>query len=430
MMLDDALLLVTELVTNSVVHAGTQIELHVDLGPDCVRLEVIDRRPGALPEVCDEPDKTSEGGRGIFLLDALAQEWGTRHFPGGKAVWFRLDVSDRVAPRLLPQQLPWPGAPPSPPVISWLLGLPTDMEEWLGPKQLLSELLYRLCGAMDLQHGWLLAESELDGGHWSVVTAHDRDEPAPPVDDVHRLAFAGADHLWFREDRLLLLPLRRGTGVLGALVVGGADGPDAGAVAMLRLVADRMAVVLRDDRAHAAQQRDREALALLAEASELFAGTLDVTLAVTLAAQLVVPHFATWSGVYMVDDHGVHLAAVAHALEKELPLLREGLIGPTALALVQRVARGLGDHPALVSAHELPRALQVTGGEVLAVPLVARRRLLGVMLVGRSFRSSQQSDDVGLLLDLASIRGPGSDRPRVDQLKVPSGSEESGLLRS
>jgi hypothetical protein len=103
--------------------------------------------------------------------------------------------------------------------------------------------------------------------------------------------------------------------VFGALVVGDASHLDETGVALSRLVGDRMGVVLRDDRAHTAQLRDRASLALLAEAGELLAGTLDVTLAVTLATQLMVPRFATWAAVYTSDEDGVRLAAVTHKEE-------------------------------------------------------------------------------------------------------------------
>ena len=295
-LLDDALLLVSELVTNAVMHAGTELELRIDIGPDLARVEVIDHGLGS-PIRYGDPAEAREGGRGVFLLDALAQEWGTRHFAGGKSVWFVLGVADRVA-RPAPVRPPRPASPPSPPVVSWLLGLPSDLEERLSPAQLIGELLHRLCGAMDLDQGWLFAESVGDAEQWSVVAAHDPVHPAPEADEVRRLARAGADHLLEDGSGLLVLPLRRRTGVFGALVVGEADRLDETGVALTRLVGDRMGVVLRDDRAYAAQLRDRGSLALLAEASELFAGTLDVTLAVTLTAQLVVPRFATWSAVY------------------------------------------------------------------------------------------------------------------------------------
>jgi sigma-B regulation protein RsbU (phosphoserine phosphatase) len=170
-LLDDALLLVSELVTNAVVHAGTELELRIDIGPDLARIEVIDHGPG-LP-IRHGPDDASEFGRGIFLLDALAQEWGTRHFAGGKSVWFVLGLTDRIVPRPTPVRLAERGAAPSPPVVSWLLGLPSDLEERLSPAQLIGELLHRLCGAMDLKQGWLFAESVRDPAQWSVVAVHD-----------------------------------------------------------------------------------------------------------------------------------------------------------------------------------------------------------------------------------------------------------------
>ncbi len=416
-LLDDALLLVTELVTNSVVHAGTDVELHVDIGAGRVRVEVVDRGAGALPIVAGVPGADREGGRGIFLLDALAQEWGTRHFAGGKSVWFTLGVSDRLVSR--PRALrPAPrGHAPSPPVMSWLLGLPADLEERLSPAQLLGELLHRLCGAMDLTGGWLYAEGVDDSEQWAVLASHHPGTEPPAADAVRRLAREGVDQVLSGGGGLLMLPLRRRTGVFGALVVGEADHLDDNAVALARLVGDRMGVVLRDDRAHVAQLRDRGSLALLAEASEMFAGTLDVTLAVTLAGQLVVPRFATWAGVYTVEEHGVQLTAVAHRDEVGVSALRAGLEAPGALVLAETLVRELGEQPSLVAVGDLPEGLAGSIGEVLAVPLVARRRLLGVLLVGRSSGAGSAvlsaRDDSGLLLDLARRAALAVDNARL-----------------
>jgi phosphoserine phosphatase RsbU/P len=414
-MLDDALLLVSELVTNAVVHAGTDLDLRIDIGPGQARIEVIDHGRG-LPVRLGNPDDAREFGRGIFLLDALAQEWGTRHFAGGKSVWFVLGVTDRIVPRPTPLRLAERGVAPSPPVVSWLLGLPSDLEERLSPAQLIGELLHRLCGAMDLEQGWLLAESVRDPANWSVVATHDPAGEAPEAEAVRRLTRAGADQTLRDGTGLLVLPLRRRDGVFGALVLGDAEHLDETRVALSRLVGDRMGVVLRDDRAHAAQLRDRGSLALLAEASELFAGTLDVTLAVTLTAQLVVPRFASWAAVYIAEEQDVRLAAVAHEQEANAAALSDGLAGVDAHALAQQLVRELGEQPSLVPADRLPFSLTNAGSEVIAVPLVARRRLLGVLLAGRG--NGYARDDAGLLLDLARRAALAVDNARLYEART------------
>lgn len=86
--LADARLLTTELVTNSIVHArGERIELDVVVGAAHVHVAVCDQG-GGTPRVRDQDvDETS--GRGLFLVDAIADEWGS-HVDGRTAVWFRI----------------------------------------------------------------------------------------------------------------------------------------------------------------------------------------------------------------------------------------------------------------------------------------------------------------------------------------------------
>lgn len=417
-LLDDALLLVTELVTNAVVHAGTDVELHVELGGGSVRIDVVDHGGGTLPVVPEVAGNDREGGRGLFLLDALAQEWGTRHFQGGKSMWFLLGAADRAvaaAPRLRP---PRPGEVPSPPVVSWLLGLPADLEERLSAGQLLGELLHRLCGAMAVGEGWLFAEPLAGPGRWEAVAAHDPTARPPAAQNVRDVADSNRDQVLASEQGLLVLPLRRRGGVFGALVLSDGDTLDDTAVALARLVGDRMGVVLRDERAHVAQVDDRGSLALLAEASEMFAGTLDVSLAVALAAQLVVPRFATWAGVYLAEDQGARLAAVVHQDEIALTGLRACLEGASARRLADQLARELGHQPAVVPTGQLPLEVADPTAEVLAVPLVARRRLLGVLLAGRDQAAvgnpdSHAQDNGGLLLDLARRAALAVDNARL-----------------
>jgi anti-sigma regulatory factor (Ser/Thr protein kinase) len=91
-LLDDALLLISELVTNSVLHGGPPIVLAIECDGDALHVRVRDGGP-TLPVVADAPSG-AESGRGITLVDLLSDTWGVapvadEHGPG-KAVWFEL----------------------------------------------------------------------------------------------------------------------------------------------------------------------------------------------------------------------------------------------------------------------------------------------------------------------------------------------------
>ncbi|MFF9008997.1 SpoIIE family protein phosphatase [Streptomyces goshikiensis] len=97
---DDAVVLTSELVTNAVVHAGTRAEVLCLRAEDGVRVEVADRyperelplrHPGERPYA--DPDR--ESGRGLMLCAALATRWGVEYTATHKHVWFRIDLPDR-----------------------------------------------------------------------------------------------------------------------------------------------------------------------------------------------------------------------------------------------------------------------------------------------------------------------------------------------
>jgi PAS domain S-box-containing protein len=86
---DVATLLVSELVTNALVHGQPPCRLHIDAGTDVVEIAVEDADP-TLPQRVAAGD-LDESGRGYLLVEALSDEWGVRpHQGGGKAAWFRL----------------------------------------------------------------------------------------------------------------------------------------------------------------------------------------------------------------------------------------------------------------------------------------------------------------------------------------------------
>lgn len=88
---DTAQLLVSEIVTNAIVHAGTPVELNIvcHLGVS-LRTEVADASPAA-PRL-RPPRLLDEGGRGLEMVRRLASRWGVRQRGQGKVVWFELDL--------------------------------------------------------------------------------------------------------------------------------------------------------------------------------------------------------------------------------------------------------------------------------------------------------------------------------------------------
>ncbi|HVM20758.1 MAG TPA: response regulator [Egibacteraceae bacterium] len=87
---DTALLLTTELVTNAVLHAGTNVGVTVRCTHGRLRVEVGDTGPGALIMRRSGADATT--GRGLQLMEALAHRWGTSTLDSGKLVWFELQA--------------------------------------------------------------------------------------------------------------------------------------------------------------------------------------------------------------------------------------------------------------------------------------------------------------------------------------------------
>ncbi|MGV9564605.1 SpoIIE family protein phosphatase [Streptomyces sp. NPDC003480] len=96
---DDAVVLTSELVTNAVVHAGTAADVLCLRSDDGVRVEVADRYPEReIPLQSSavnmgSPDR--EGGRGLQLCAALANRWGVEYTPTHKQVWFQLHLPER-----------------------------------------------------------------------------------------------------------------------------------------------------------------------------------------------------------------------------------------------------------------------------------------------------------------------------------------------
>lgn len=108
---DSVTLLVSELVTNAVLHAMSEVVVSVARNASWVRVDVQDRSP--LLPTPREYGATGVTGRGLGLVELLATEHGVEAHPGGKTVWFTLALGDQtdVAPD---RPLPSDERPPPP----------------------------------------------------------------------------------------------------------------------------------------------------------------------------------------------------------------------------------------------------------------------------------------------------------------------------
>lgn len=95
---DDVRLVVTEIVSNAVRHGRLgDIDLHMDLHGDVLRVSVEDRTPYEPLPPATAPNPEAESGRGLFLIQLITERWGHGPAAGdpvhGTEVWAELKVS-------------------------------------------------------------------------------------------------------------------------------------------------------------------------------------------------------------------------------------------------------------------------------------------------------------------------------------------------
>jgi anti-sigma regulatory factor (Ser/Thr protein kinase) len=87
-LLDDVALLLTELTANAIRHAHGIVGVEIDLDGDRLTVRVCDEEDSE-PRV-NHAKTDDEGGRGLWLVDAIADRWGWESSEPGKVVWFEL----------------------------------------------------------------------------------------------------------------------------------------------------------------------------------------------------------------------------------------------------------------------------------------------------------------------------------------------------
>ncbi|GLY05771.1 hypothetical protein Acsp01_61500 [Actinoplanes sp. NBRC 101535] len=401
-LLNEALLLTTELSTNAVVHANTELEIEVAADSGGLTVTVTDFAPGPVEQLAVGPRNESadigevaERGRGLLLVDHFASRWGTVHEGDGKGVWFRLD---QRAGDIAPVRVPGPAETPSLGALTGLLRGGVDRPSDDGIGDLAADLLSRLAhltgaagGVMRLDRG--------DGTGRQLLARYGR-APRDNADTI-RIPFS-LQRPYSGELELDASPLGFAQALAG-------------------IVAERISLHVENDRLRRADIRRQTWMTFLAEASELLAQSLDVNLTMALIPQLVVPRLGQWCAVHTTDAWGrLQLAAATHAEEAALAQLHATLAedGPeSVLARLEETSR-LGT--------------QVMFGapmEGYAVPLVARGVRLGTLAVGRHPKHRHDPDEVAVLEDVARRAALAIDNARIhDERRAVARTLQASLL--
>ncbi|MFJ8191658.1 SpoIIE family protein phosphatase [Streptomyces sp. NPDC096094] len=351
----DALVVVSELVTNAVVHAGTDVEVGCRLEETgTLVVEATDHHPSRAPRSGDHetPHEMPEYGRGLRLVAALSEAWGITYRPGTKTVWARLPAA---------------GAETAEQIEAYAGGRGARRPEPAG------------------------TEPSGEGGGGSAGLGGPGAPAGPGVSGDQGVPGGemAPDGQMALESRPVLesQPVLEGPVVLeGPTVLYGSESQRGG---------DRWDGTARTVRRGV---RDREwlgrgALSFLAEASDLLAGQLDEDLVASLAGQLIVPRLADWCAVWLEDESlgrgawsddpgaavGARLARVWHGSESHVEELRR--------ALEKDPPRPRDPWRSGPVAHPWPGVAlgpDGTHGAALAYRLVAGGRPLGTLVIGRA----------------------------------------------
>ncbi|MFG2473801.1 SpoIIE family protein phosphatase [Streptomyces fagopyri] len=387
---DDAVVIVSELVTNAVVHAGTDVELvcRFEIGdddggagvPDAVIVEVSDHHPSRAvrEDAAERPYGTPEYGRGLRLVSALSEAWGITYRTGVKTVWARLPVDGAAE-------------------FGAGFGLDGEAGGDTGP----------LPGGA--------GEAGIDRGSGDRVPGFGRGrhgEGGPGADEG-----PGGD-----------VGRSGGTGTGG----GAETGVYAGERGIGTLGGGTTIVEPGRDPSRDHDWLNRGALSFLAEASDLLAGQLDEDLVAALAGQLLVPRLADWCAVWLEDEAtdragglglalGPRLARVWHgsenrieelrrALEKDPPRLPDSVRSRAVPVPWPGETLGAGDMLGAAGEGSGASGVDEAGGAdeaggvsgaAMAYRLIAGGRPLGTLVIGRAGLTCFPDEITGLVEDLS-----------------------------
>lgn len=424
-LVDDAVLLTSELVTNAVVHAGTPVQVTCRLADDNVEVVVRDSQPASLvPEPPDSDHVASErtSGRGLLLPSALASAWGVTYGRAAKVVWFRIGLGGAGAAledgldgltdsgaagsaaltAALRQALAAPGSAPAAaavPAAAAGFGLPGGSPA-AGPgyQELLQDTVEAARAAVGADAACALLTDE-DGELRMRAAAGTT--PAGPSPAVITVPFVVDGRV---------------TGLLAATKAHPESFRD-GEAARLQQLADRAGPALERARLSDLDRVRRERISVLAIARDLLAGHLDQDKVMALAGEAVVPRLAAWCAVLLPGADGKLRPAYArHLDESQAPALTWMLDRVCEAAAVPgRRPPGAGSRSAwrwplaAVAGGDLagapPGAAGVAGDAACCFPFAGPEAGLGVLAVGCREPERLPKDAAALVADLAARLG-------------------------
>ncbi len=390
-LLDDAVLLTSELVTNAVTHAGTPMTVAVVREEDRLRIDVVDQHPTrGLPVGANARPGTGEHGRGLLNTSALSTAWGVEYRKDHKRVWAAFALVEET----LGAEAPAGGGPEDQDVRRRgtaatagqdPLGLSGLALNQLPLADMLDLVVEQTRDRFGADAAYLLLEDEMED-RFVVAAASGSATPiqgrsvrrgeagAPSLKASFRplsiadLRVTPVELLRSLELRsLATAPVAFDGRVIGTLAVARAE-PGSFTTedgAHLQRVADWAAPSVDRASTRAADSERRAWLAFQGEASVMLASSLDLETTTAMTGQILVPRLATWCGIYLNDAREQpRLQFAWHADEHQLDAVEEAL---------ERAAPDGREAPA---EPDFP-------GEVAILPLEARNRIIGWLTLGR-----------------------------------------------
>ncbi|WP_330177849.1 SpoIIE family protein phosphatase [Streptomyces sp. NBC_01498] len=352
-LIDDAVLIVDELVTNAVVHAGTNVELLCRL--DVLECEPEGTRPGGMPVTAPVPDPAT-----------------TPDTPG--------DPDAPAAPEA--------AVPPEPAPDLARAALVIEVSDHHPARSVRSDAHEIAGGAPDYGRGLQLIAALSE--RWGITYR------------------TGLKTVWVH------LPIDGpASGDPAGTFAPGATGEPA--LRRDMRAAEILAPAPRGTTREDPDWISRGALSFLAEASDLLAGQLDEDLVAALAGQLLVPRLADWCAIWLDGEgHGrtgaPRLSRVWHADESRIDLLRTLLEKePPRLLDAQRAQAGGGQDGTATGGRNVPVPVPWPGsgqtgahdGAAVACRLVAGDRALGTLVLGRRRLARMPDEVIALIEDFA-----------------------------